>query len=81
MVVKLCILPLRNFLRSVMILSPNDLVRCVYLCLNKLAPAYEGIELGIGENILMKAIATATGRSVEKIKIDAQEKGKVAWLP
>ena len=75
MVVKLCILPLRNFLRSVMILSPNDLVRCVYLCLNKLAPAYEGIELGIGENILMKAIATATGRSVEKIKIDAQEKG------
>ena len=79
--VKLCILPLRNFLRSVMILSPNDLVRCVYLCLNKLAPAYEGIELGIGENILMKAIATATGRSVEKIKIDAQEKGKVASLP
>jgi len=66
---------LKNFLRSVMILSPNDLVRCVYLCLNKLAPAYEGIELGIGENILMKAIATATGRSVEKIKIDAQEKG------
>ena len=69
----------RNFLRSVMILSPADLVRCVYLCLNKLAPAYEGIELGIGENILMKAIATATGRSVDKIKIDAQEKGFVIF--
>ena len=62
-----------------MILSPSDLVRCVYLCLNKLAPAYEGIELGIGENILMKAIATATGRSVDKIKVDAQEKGEEAF--
>ena len=27
----------------------------------KLAPAYEGIELGIGDNILMKAVAESTG--------------------
>jgi len=52
---------LSNFLRSVIVLTPDDLVRCVYLCLNKLAPAYEGVELGIGETLLMKAIAQATG--------------------
>lgn len=35
---------LANFLRSVIVLSPSDLVACVYLSLNQLAPAYEGIE-------------------------------------
>ncbi|XP_059178450.1 DNA ligase 1-like isoform X2 [Physella acuta] len=64
-----------NFFRSVIVLSPGDLLHCVYLCLNKLAPAYQGVELGIGETVLMKAIAQATGRNVDKIKEEAQEKG------
>ena len=50
-----------NFFRSVIVLSPQDLLQCVYLCLNKLAPAYKGVELGIGDTVLMKAIAQATG--------------------
>ena len=50
-----------NFFRSVIILTPDELLPCVYLCLNKLAPAYEGVELGIGETVLMKAIAQCTG--------------------
>lgn len=66
---------LSNFFRSVIVLSPDDLLPCVYLCLNKLAPAYEGIELGIGENILMKAVAESTGRSLQQIKVDVGEKG------
>ena len=53
---------LSNLLRSVIALSPNDLLPCVYLCLNKLAPAYEGIELGIGDHVLMKAVAESTGK-------------------
>ncbi|XP_071949031.1 DNA ligase 1-like [Antedon mediterranea] len=64
-----------NFLRSVIVLTPDDLVRCVYLCLNKLAPAYEGLELGMGETILMRAIGQATGRSVDKMKAEVAEKG------
>ena len=53
---------LSNLFRSVMVLTPDDLLQCVYLCLNQLAPAYEGVELGMGETLLMKAIAQATGK-------------------
>lgn len=36
---------LSNYFRSVIVLTPEDLVPSVYLCLNKLAPAYEGLNV------------------------------------
>lgn len=66
---------LANFLRSVIILTPDDLLPSVYLCLNKIAPAYEGLELGVAETSLMKAIAQSTGRTLSQIKADSQETG------
>ncbi|KAJ3183986.1 tRNA ligase [Gaertneriomyces sp. JEL0708] len=66
---------LTAFFKNVMDLSPKDLVPTVYLCLNKIGPDYEGKELGIGEGILMKAVASATGRSVPSIKADVAEQG------
>lgn len=66
---------LSNFFRSVIVLSPNDLLPAMYLCLNKVAPAFEGIELGVAETNIMKAIAQTTGRSLDQIKKDAQDTG------
>lgn len=66
---------LANFLRSVILLSPSDLTACVYLSLNQLAPAYEGLELGVAETSLMKVIAQTTGRSMAQVKADAQSTG------
>lgn len=66
---------LSNFFRSVIALSPNDLLPSVYLCLNKVAPAFEGLELGVAETNIMKAIAQTTGRTLDQIKKDAQETG------
>ena len=72
---------LSNLLRSVIVLSPDNLLRTIYLCLNKVAPAFDAVELNIGESILVKAIAQTTGRAVDKIKADAKamgDLGKVA---
>ncbi|XP_050078976.1 DNA ligase 1 [Anopheles maculipalpis] len=71
---------LANYFRSVILLSPKDLLASVYLCLNQLAPAYEGVELGIAEFSLMKAIAQSTGRSLAQIKADAQTTGDLGLV-
>ncbi|KAL8176312.1 UNVERIFIED_CONTAM: tRNA ligase, partial [Gekko kuhli] len=71
---------LSNLFRSVIALSPEDLLPCVYLCLNRLGPAYEGLELGIGKTILMKTLAQATGRQLDQIKAEAAEKGDLGLV-
>ncbi|XP_055682059.1 DNA ligase 1 [Lutzomyia longipalpis] len=68
---------LSNFYRSVIVLSPDDLLPSIFLCLNQLAPAHEGLELGIAETTLMKAIAQSTGRSMAQLKSDIQSIGDI----
>ncbi|XP_032388316.1 DNA ligase 1 isoform X2 [Etheostoma spectabile] len=71
---------LSNLLRSVLLLSPDALLCWCTLCLNQLGPAYLGMELGVGETVLMKAVAQATGRQLDKIKAEAQEKGDLGLV-
>jgi DNA ligase-1 len=47
--------------------------------INKLAADYAGIELGIGESLIMKAIGETTGRSLAVIKADQKDIGDLAW--
>jgi DNA ligase 1 len=47
----------------------------VYLTINRIAPDYEGLELGIGESLLVKAIAESAGRSVAQVKSDLEKTG------
>ncbi|KAK4230837.1 hypothetical protein QBC38DRAFT_468006 [Podospora fimiseda] len=68
------------FLRQVLRLTPEDLLPTVLLMVNKLAPDYAGIELGIGESLIMKAIGESTGRSVAIIKQDQKEIGDLGLV-
>ncbi|KZT50475.1 DNA ligase I [Calocera cornea HHB12733] len=71
---------LTAFFLLVIRLSPQELLKTVYLCINRLCPDYVGLELGIGESILEKAIAESTGRSLAKIKADLRKEGDLGLV-
>ncbi len=54
---------LTNLLRVVRMYDPSSLLPTVYLISNHIAPAYDGIELGLGGSIVNKAILQVTGVS------------------
>ncbi|KAJ4484728.1 ATP-dependent DNA ligase [Lentinula edodes] len=58
----------------------TPLLQAVYLCINRLSPDYIGIELGIGESLLIKAISESTGRSLAMIKADLKKEGDLGLV-
>lgn len=68
------------FLRQVLRLTPEDLLPTVLLMIGKLAADYAGIELGIGEALILKAIAESTGRNMKIIKEDQQKIGDLGLV-
>ncbi|RPD82518.1 ATP-dependent DNA ligase [Lentinus tigrinus ALCF2SS1-7] len=58
----------------------QSLLQAVYLCINRLCPDYVGIELGIGESLLIKAISESTGRSMAIVKADLKKEGDLGLV-
>ena len=46
----------------------------------QLSPDYEGVELGIGESLLIKAITDSTGRSGAQVKADLKKDGDLGLV-
>ncbi|KAG1669562.1 hypothetical protein FOA52_006335 [Chlamydomonas sp. UWO 241] len=61
--------------RAILATTPEDLLPAIYLCSNKVAPSHHGIELGVGESTIVKAIAASTGRTEARIKEQAKTDG------
>ena len=57
-----------TLLRQVLLRHPTDLYPLIYLASNSVAPAYECVELGIGDSLLIKAIGEATGTNPSMVK-------------
>ncbi|KAJ9101148.1 hypothetical protein QFC21_003366 [Naganishia friedmannii] len=57
-----------NFLRTLIYNSPQDLLPTIYLLSNHLAPSYIPTELGVGFQILNKAITDVSGVNREGLK-------------
>ena len=69
-----------RFLQQVLRLTPNDLLPTIQLMINKLAADYTGIELGIGESFIMKAIGESTGRTLKDVKEDHNKIGDLGLV-
>ncbi|KAL1558178.1 tRNA ligase [Salvia divinorum] len=69
-----------NMLRTVMETAPDDLLAVMYLLVNRIAPAHEGLELGIGESSIIKALAEACGAKEAHIKKQYEELGDLGLV-
>ena len=59
---------LTTLFRKIFLKTPNSMTDVLYLASNSVAAAYECVELGIGDALLIKAVAEATGTAVPMIK-------------
>ncbi|KAL2328547.1 hypothetical protein Fmac_021974 [Flemingia macrophylla] len=69
-----------NLLRTVMHVTPEDLVPVIYLSANKISPAHTGLELGIGEASIIKALAEAYGRNESWVKNQYEKEGDLGLV-
>ncbi|CAA2995406.1 DNA ligase 1 [Olea europaea subsp. europaea] len=69
-----------NMLRTVIEMTPDDLAAVVYLLANRIAPAHEGLELGIGDSSIIKALAEACGTKEVHIKKQYKELGDLGLV-
>ncbi|KAI3826449.1 hypothetical protein L1987_00497 [Smallanthus sonchifolius] len=69
-----------NMLRTVISTTPDDLVAVVYLLANRIAPAHEGLELGLGDASIIKALAEACGAKETHIKKQYKELGDLGLV-
>ncbi|CAN4119414.1 unnamed protein product [Withania somnifera] len=69
-----------NMLRTVIETTPEDLLPVVYLSANKIAAAHDGLELGIGDASIIKALAEACGTKEAHIKKQYKELGDLGLV-
>lgn len=71
---------MERMFRAVLVNKPDELLPVVYLTINKVAPDFDNIELGIGESILKKAICEGCGRNMKTIGEMMEEHGDLGMV-
>eukprot|EP01039_Chlorochromonas_danica_P006387 gene6387-7041_t len=66
---------LTRLFRCVLATTPADLEAVVYITFNQVHPVYDGLELGVGDSLLVKAICEATGRKKDAVEEDYEREG------
>jgi len=69
-----------NAFRRVIVKSPGDVVAMVHITLGRIAPAHEGLELGVGDGVLIQAIAKTMGVEDKRIKEEYKKTGDLGMV-
>ncbi|AQZ18448.1 CDC9 (YDL164C) [Zygosaccharomyces parabailii] len=76
-IIKIC----SDFFTEIVGEDPQNLIPTTYLFINKLGPDYEpGMELGLGEGLLMKTISESCGKSLAQVKNRYKEMGDLGQI-
>ncbi len=60
--------------------SPEEARRIIYLTQGTVAPTHEGIEVGMGEKFVQRAIALATGYSEKQVEMEYKKSGDLGLV-
>lgn len=60
--------------------TPQDAAKAIYLCINELAPAHEGKELGVADGTLIPAISKVCGMEEKKVRAEYARAGDLAEI-
>ncbi|KAL3935178.1 MAG: hypothetical protein SGBAC_009252 [Bacillariaceae sp.] len=71
---------LTKLIRRILKYCPQELHSVIYLASNSIAPAYDCVELGIGDSILEGAVAQAYGTSPKTVKEKYQKEGDLGTV-
>lgn len=66
--------------RQIMLKNSSDMSIVLYLASNSVAPAYDCVELGIGDAVLIKAIGEATGTNPSMVKQRYETEGDLGTV-
>ena len=69
-----------NVFRAAIANNPGELSRLFYFFIVKLAPEYEGLETGVGQEIVVKSVAKGCGKSVKQIRDQFKEEGDLGTV-
>ena len=61
--------------RSAIVQNAKDLPDLFYFFIVKLAPEYEALETGVGQELVTKCVAKACGKSVTQVRDMMREEG------
>ena len=61
--------------RAAIAVNPSELANLFYFFIVKLAPEYEGKETGVGQELVLKCVATSCGKTAKQIRDAFKETG------